>query len=573
MGPVLTHCMTVGIIGSGPAAAAVEAALADSEHEEVRIEPAEIGETALAVVAGAAGTEQFPETNEYALETDSRWISVEIGGIGGIPVADASVACFSPETVCYECLSGRVSANLDRQPDRNEIATYTSRFAGAVAGREALRFLDDDEPIFGRVLTMPYNERSVLPLPNCVCDPQQERELGREYVERTLDDSLARAERALDETVGIIQEVGEVESFPVPYYLARACETAGFSDASAARDAAGVDADWNGAFMKALGEALERYCAGIYRTDNFTTGAGSELDGAVSPTRFVCKRDPDPTDRIEWVTGEQLRTGESVLLPAEFVHHPPPAKRYHSPVTTGLGLGNSSVEALLAGLYEVIERDAMMLSWYSTFEPLGLTIDDPVCETMTNRAGSEELSVSLLLLTQDIDVPVVAAAVTREEWPKLAFGTGADLDVATAARSALAEALQNWTELRGMGPDAASDAMGAIGRYAAEPGEAAEFVDSDATVPAATVGPDSRPAGEEELDGVLNRLEESGLDAYAARTTTRDVEQLGFEAVRAVIPGTQPLTFGDHYFGERIETVPGELGFETRKDRSHHPFP
>jgi ribosomal protein S12 methylthiotransferase accessory factor len=565
--------MTVGIVGSGPAAAAVAGALTDADRETTRIEPDGIGGTELAVVAGEAGDERFAEANEHALETGSRWIAVEVGGIGGIPVAEAAVSCFGPETACYECLSGRVSANLDRQSGESEVAAHTARFAGAVAGREALRYLADGDDIFGRVLTPPYDDRPVLPLPDCVCDSGTDAELDRSHVERELSDSLARAERALDGTVGIVQEVGEVESFPVPYYLARSCDTAGFSDASAAREAAGVDPDWNGAFMKALGEGLERYCAGVYRTAELETGAAAELADAVSPAEFVCKREPDPTDTIEWTRGEELRSGESVLLPAEFVYHPPPAHRYHAPVTTGLGLGNSGTEALLAGLYEVLERDAMMLAWYSTFEPLGLEIEDPVCETMENRAASEDLDVSLLLLTQDVDVPVVAAAVTREEWPKLAFGTGADLNVAGAARSALAEALQNWTELRGMGPDDAAEAMGAIGRYADEPGEAAAFVDSEATVPAESVGPETVPAGTDELDAVLDRLGETGLDAYAARTTTRDVEQIGFEAVRVVVPGSQPLTFGEHYFGERVETVPGELGFETRTDRAHHPFP
>ncbi|MFW6435568.1 MAG: YcaO-like family protein, partial [Halovenus sp.] len=381
------------------------------------------------------------------------------------------------------------------------------------------------------------------------------------------------AERALDELVGIVQEVGEAESFPVPYYLARGCETTGFSDASAARDAAGVAIDWNSAFMKALGEALERYCAGVYRTDSLETAPPEEMPDAVTPSAFVCEGDPDPATPVEFVEGEQLATRERVSLPAEFVYHPPPASRYHSPVTTGLGLGNSTVEAILAGLYEVLERDAMMLSWYSTFEPLGLQLDDPTYETLTSRARSEELTVSTLLLTQDVDVPVVAAAVQRDEWPKLAFGTGAHLDVNRAANSALAEALQNWTELRGMGPDEAENALGAIGQYADDPGEAAEFVDHDAAVPADSVGPDDCPAGEAQLDAVLDRVGDAGLDAYAVRLTTRDVAGIGFEAVRALVPSAQPLTFGSHTFGGRAVSVPEQLGFEPSLQKDHHPFP
>ena len=565
--------MTVGIVGSGPVATAVRDGLTAVNIETRTIDVAALDEPNIAVVTGEVGQPRFERANERALATDSRWMAVEVGGIGGMPVVETSVSTFSPETGCFECLSGRVSANLDRQQRRESPPTaHTVQFAGAVAARQ-IALYHDGEDVFGTVVTTPFTQRDFLPLPNCVCAADRERTIERDVVDRELTESLSRAERGLDGLVGIVQEVGEAESFPVPYYLARACDTAGFSDASAARDAAGVAVDWNRAFMKALGEALERYCAGIYYDDEFEIAPPEAMAEALSPSAFVTATDPDPTEPIEWVDGHQLRTGDVTPLPAEFVYHPPPSRRYRSPVTTGLGLGNDTVEAILAGLYEVIERDAMMLSWYSSFEPLGLQIEDETHETMVNRARSEGLSVETLLLSQDVDVPVVAAAVTREEWPRMALGTGANLDVAAAANSALAEALQNWTELRGMGESDAMDAMGSIGDYAAEPEPASAFVDPGATVPGESVGPETVPDGEAELDAVLDRLADVSLEAYAVRLTTRDVKALGFEAVRTLIPRAQPLTFGSHYFGERARTVPEELGFETQLDRAHHPFP
>jgi len=561
--------MRVGIVGSGSAADAAEAVLADTDTRRTE----SVGDHPLSIVTGPVGDPVFAAANEQALETATPWLAVEIGGIGGQPFVQASISAFGPESGCYECLQGRVQANSDRQEElTDDVPTHTERFAGSVAAREAARYLQGSD-IFGQVITLPIETRPFLPLPNCGCADPVDRTVGRDFVDRELEESLARAEQGLDELVGIVQEVGEAESFPVPYYLARGCETTGFSDASAARDAAGVAIDWNSAFMKALGEALERYCAGVYRTDSLETAPPKEMSDVVDPTAFVCEGNPDPTTPIEFVEGENLSTRERVSLPAEFVYHPPPASRYHSPVTTGLGLGNSTVEAILAGLYEVLERDAMMLSWYSTFEPLGLQIDDPTYETLTSRARSEDLTVSTLLLTQDVDVPVVAAAVQRDSWPKLAFGTGAHLDVTRAANSALAEALQNWTELRGMGADDAANALGAIGRYADDPGEAAAFVDHDAAVPAASVGPDELPTGEAHLDAVLERVDEAGLYAYATRLTTRDVAGIGFETVRALVPSAQPLTFGSHTFGERAVSVPEQLGFEPALETGHHPFP
>jgi ribosomal protein S12 methylthiotransferase accessory factor len=575
-----TDVLTVA--GSGPGVTAVEAALADREAERATdIETVE--RARLAVVVGDTGDDIFERANERALAGETPWLAVERGGLGGLPVVDAAVSLFAPGQGCYSCLRTRVRANhhpgtadtgdpgtaASEPGPGGETDRATERLAGAVAGHEAVRLLEGAEAA-GRVVVVPYTGHPLLPVPGCDCGSATDPAVRRSYTDRPLEEALDRAERALDDLVGVVQEVGEAESFPVPYYLATLSETAGFSDATAAQNAAGVDPDWNRAFVKALGEALERYCAGVYRADSLERGTADAVADAVDPSAFVC-REPPAGESIRWVPGVDLRRDERVALPAAFVHHPPPEQRYRPAVTTGLGFGNSGVEALLSGLYEVVERDAAMLAWYSSFDPLELSVTTDRVETMRTRAASEGLSVTLLLLTMDVDVPVVAAAVHREEWPRFATGIAADLDARTAGASALAEALQNWMELRGMGPDRAAAASGAIGHYADLPGAASSFLDTRATVDAGDLSTEVR--GEAELDAVLDRLAAADLTAYAARTTTPDVGALGFEAVRVVVPAAQPIAFGEMYFGERAETAPASLGFEPRLDRDHHPFP
>jgi len=833
--------MAVALVGSGPARDAVEAALGDVNAAVADVDPGGIAGAELAVVTGQAGDPAFETADVTAREHDTPWLAVEIGGLAGYPVVEGAVSGFGPDTGCYRCLAARVRANTDPgQEPQAAPDPETARYVGAIAGRAAVRFLQQrDDTLLGTVIEVPHTERQFLPVPHCECNGDRDRTLEWTDRERDVETALAHAEIGLDERVGIVSEVGEAESFPVPYYLARIAGTSGFSDVTAARNAAGVDADWNAAFMKALGEGLERYCAGVYRTDSFEVGRPNEIENAVPPSAFVQRRngnsdvatdggdaadddgeggstddiedqldtdldeafDPDPDEvfeealaeesdsgeeaaaetaetaesspdtdsgdgeedvfvdakpdeddeegpptsedfwedgeadegveerettdvdepgedesvdsddsaddevaaasgegadeseeekvgeasdedveatldadtgaeleaelddalaetmgdddatddedasaameastdappeqedasddttdaaseaeaddgdaslddvgtmdldgepetvdvgdtgsaqgddtlevtvqgpEIEWTTGENLATGETVSLPAEFVHFPPPTEQFRPGVTTGLGLGNSTVEATLSGLYEVIERDAMMLSWYSTFEPLELSIEDDAFGTLVDRASSERLSVTPLLLTQGVDVPVVAVAVHREEWPKFALGSGAHLNPTRAATGALAEAIQNWLELRGMGRDDAATADGAIGEYAAMPERAVDFIDAPSTVPAESVGPETVPSGRAHVDAVVERLQEATLSAYVARTTTRDVAALGFEAVRVLVPAAQPLFFGDAYFGERAETVPRELGFVPRLDRPHHPFP
>jgi ribosomal protein S12 methylthiotransferase accessory factor len=570
--------MTVALVGDDPAIEATRATLADVDAETRTTDADGIGDASLAVVAAEIGDSALETAAETARSAGLRLVTVELGGVGGstVPPVECAVGGFGPGTACYDCLRGRVAANLEEAgasgshtPDALPDAP-TRRLAGATAGRAAARILDGDDAPLGVVTELPHARRRVLPLPGCSCGSRADPDLRREYASRDLADALDRADRAVDERCGIVRQVGEIESFPVPYYLAQVGATTGFSDAQASQQAAGVALDWNEAYVKSIGEALERYCAGVFDADEFGTARPDDVPNAVPLSRFVLPEGVDTTGRRRWVAGEALRSGESAFLPAERVQFP--LSGAGPPITTGLGLGNSGSEALVAGLTEVVERDAAMLSWYSTYEPLGLALDDEDYRTLVRRARAEDLSVTATLLTQDVDVPVVAVAVHREgEWPRFALGTDAALDVAHAARSACCEALQNWTELRRMGKADASTAGGRIGHFASLPDSARPFTDPETTIPADSVGGDVTPA--DALDALLDRLAEADLEAYGARLTTRDVAHLGFEAVRVLVPEAQPLFVDEPYFGERAERVPEDLGFAARLDREHHPFP
>ncbi|TKR24674.1 YcaO-like family protein [Natronomonas salsuginis] len=562
---------TVGVLGESVALDAVRAALGDAAAETVAVDPAAIGRVDAAALAGPVGSAAFERATAHARESRTPLVSIELGGIGGRPVAgvEAAISGYAPGTACHACLRSRVEAT-DPATDDGAYDAATARFAGAVAGRELASLVSGRESaLLGGVIEVPHAQRRVLSVPYCECGDPGSKELPRHHEDRSLEESISMAEVAFDDRVGPITSIGEAESFPVPYYLATLAETP-FSDGDAPDHAAGVGLDWDPAFMKALGEALERYSAAIYRSDDFET----EPVNPIEADRFVRPEWPEADPVGRWHVAEHLATGETVQLPAELVVFPPPERTIRPAITTGLGLGNGGVDALLSGLYEVVERDATMVAWYSTYEPMGLVVDDDGYRTLAARAKSEGLEATALLLTQDVDVPVVAACVHREgEWPRFAAGSAADLDPAVAARGALEEAIQNWLELRRMGEDRAESEGGAIGTHAAFPETTREFVAPETTIPVDSVGPADLPSGADELERLVARVRDAGLDAYAARLTPRDVESMGFEVVRVVIPSAQPLFIGDPYFGERARSVPESLGFEPVLDRTYHPFP
>ena len=568
------------VVGEGAAAGTLTTVLRDIGATVARREEPDLDDASVGFAVGRVGDERFQRFDAAARETGTPWFAIELGGVGGYPVVDASVAGFDPDRECYACLAGRVEANI--APETEPVsppAAATVRLAGAIAGQAVAELFDDDDgpsPL-GRVIEVPHAERQFLPLPNCDCADERDRSLRRDHVERDLEEAIARAERGLDERVGVVSQLGEAESYPAPYYLAQLCDTSGFSDAMAPKQAAGVAVGWNEAFMKALGESFERYAAGVYRTDEFERSARNDLEVAVSPKSFVRPEGNDVDDETElaWLPAENLASGASTYVPASLVVHPPAERPIRPAITTGLGLGSSGVDALLSGLYETVERDATMLAWYSTYDPLELAIDDGEYQALAARARAEGLAVTPLLVTQDVDVPVIAVVVTSEdgEFPRAAAGSAAHLDPNRAARGALTEAVQNWMELRNMGPEGADNAGGAIAAYANDPSPLSDWLDADGPVTAGSVGPDEVPTGTDHLDTVVERLRDAALTAYGVRTTTPDLEAMGFEAVRVLVPAAQPLFLGEPFFGERATSVPEGLGFEPRLDRRQHPFP
>ncbi len=531
------------------------------------------------IVAGTP--DDFPSFN-----AERTFIAIEVGGIGGYAIdgVEASIAVIGPEGPCRRCLKRRVEASTSTPIEPSTPSSESARYAGAVAGRlihqTGVEALDQR---LGVVRLLDGGERRVLPVPGCSCEREFDRfEAGTE--DPPAGEALDRAELAVDPILGIIAQVGEQSSYPAPYYIAEVADTTSFSDARAARYAAGVDLDWDDAFMRAIGEGLERYCAGCYHLDALP----EEPKGRTIELADIATADDDGSVLGRWWPAIDLNTEENVSLPAEAVTFPPPAEADITGITTGLGLGATWTDAVLAGLVEVIERDACMLGWYSTYEPLELEVNHEPYQILTQRLAGEGLASTALVMTQDIDIPVVTAVVHRRDgegdalldipgvdpdaWPSFAVGSAASLDPAVAAERALAEAGQNWIELLGMGPERAAQ-EGAIGEFATYPRQARTLLKSWPKVDAATIAPSGIEDAQSAIDHCLTETARAGLSMYAARTTTRDVASLGFEAVRVVSPEAQPLVRDRTHFADRLSSVPRELGFRPRLDRGDHPYP
>ena len=125
------------------------------------------------------------------------------------------------------------------------------------------------------------------------------------------------------------------------------------------------------------------------------------------------------SDRTElpWIEAEDLLDGKPIWVPYDLIHTDCREVREHEssgdfPVcSNGLASGNNRLEAICAGLYEIIERDANAL-W--ALRPragraatrLDLdTVDDPYCRTLIDRLAEARMMLSVWDMTSDVGVP------------------------------------------------------------------------------------------------------------------------------------------------------------------------
>ena len=167
-----------------------------------------------------------------------------------------------------------------------------------------------------------------------------------------------------------------------------------------------------------------------------------------------------PERKILWIEAFDLFSGSSVWVPYEMVHADAtvpwmPGSGSFIASTNGLASGNNIAEAVLHGLCEVIERDALAI-WDASGEELQeatridlSTASDPFVQTLLNKYERARIEVMAWNLTSDIEIPVVQCVIfdaledTVFKPIPAAFGAGCHPSREVAIARAMTEAAQS----------------------------------------------------------------------------------------------------------------------------------
>ncbi len=279
----------------------------------------------------------------------------------------------------------------------------------------------------------------------------------------------------------------------------------------------------------------------------------------------------DPSTRCDWVTVRSPDRSREALVPAALVGHVEAEQRFAAATSNGFACHRDEAAATLGALLELIERDAILVSWFLGRPWVRLTDVD--------QGGA------VFLCTQDIDLPVVFACGCADDG-SLRSGSAAALGLDAAIAHALRErrvALSGRSPPTGRPPLERADVLhgpedhlarvsGAAGRrvYEALRDSATEARRDEVDRWARSTEAPDRPS--DGVDTVVAALAARGLDAWVADRSLPQVFGAGWRVVRALVPGLVELSFGLGYrrlAGERIATAlrAGEL-----LNPNPHPF-
>lgn len=443
--------------------------------------------------------------------------------------------------------------------------------------------------------------------------------MGNPYLDDTahIDDVAGLVDRSYG-LISLVEEVSRRPGAPEFFHFrAQAANTGAFCDQRNFAHTGGASISRARARRKALGEAIERYCAAIYSVDEFPLYAYDESKvDSVHPQEFALYSEEqyattdfpwrpfDTSTLARWVPAWDPIANRKVNVPAcrvfvPYVYYPASGEvPIDQPISTGLACHESFESAAISALCEVVERDAFTIAWQARIPPARIGHADlPNTAKLAMQAFYDSgYRVDLFSIQLDVRIPTILA-VLRGEPPKEHFAVLAAAcapgpeDAAVKCLEELAHTRHYCSVIKELidrgtiaprEPKDVEDQVGHLGFYLyRENHRHLEFLyQSTETIGLLDLERATQSSPTATLRTLFERIAESGNRSLLVDVTSPDVARLGFHVIRAVVPGFHPLRMGHRVRalgGSRLRSVPKQLGYRTfagdEDNPAPHPYP
>jgi ribosomal protein S12 methylthiotransferase accessory factor len=370
--------------------------------------------------------------------------------------------------------------------------------------------------------------------------------------------------------------------------------------------ASGTALDEDSALFLALAEGLERYCTSLWDPQQFLTATAIDvgqdvLDLDVVPRCSIAERshprcaliEPSKKLPLRWVPSLSLTSGALVHVPAVMVYlNIGPlldGERIWLPITTGCAVHATYENALVNGILEVVERDALSLAWLQSLSLPRINLDTlppPLSEYWASYEGGFRGTEYLFFdATTDLGIPTVLGLriCPTDRSATTLVACAADLNPAAAVAkvirdlTAIAISFRRPREIPSAWDDFTQVFDGAAYMAHAERSQAFNFLINSKSTRSLSEMNDltdkNDPSG---LHVVLRRLRDLNIEAYAIDLSTDECIRSDLRAVRVLLPAMQPLSFHyrARYLGhQRLYEGPKRMGHSVRLENELNKWP
>ncbi|WP_407414325.1 YcaO-related McrA-glycine thioamidation protein [Methanobrevibacter sp.] len=322
----------------------------------------------------------------------------------------------------------------------------------------------------------------------------------------------------------------------------------------------------------AMMEGFERYSA-EKQDENTVTGTVSEISSKGNiidieslnlPKDF--KKENINSLNLEWNSCRDLINGEDYYVPSNAIYHPYTAddnsvRSLFKSNTNGLASGNSLEEAILHGIFEVIERDAWSIFelTHKNSKQIDLnSIESDVVNDALSKFSENEINIKLMDLTADINVPTIAASADDtllKDAGLLTLGIGTHLDPEVAILRALTEVAQSRaTQIHGAREDTVrADFARTAGYERMKRINKHYFEDEDEKINLSDIENRSTDSITKDIDIVLAELKANEIEHVLYYDLTRP--ELNVSVVRVIIPTMELYSIDQSRAGYRFLRV------------------
>lgn len=367
------------------------------------------------------------------------------------------------------------------------------------------------------------------------------------------------------------------------------------------------------AFLKCLGEAIERYCNFIFFEDSTSfIGSFKEIKReALNPclmgnfSENQLKKEDfrrfriNENSKLRWTRGRSLTGNKLVHIPSQLVYLSYPFLDQESTIypgiSTGVAGGSCLSAALVRGIYEVVERDSFMIYYLNKLQPSKINlkdINDDKVQQFLKSARRYRLEIVSLDITSDLEIPVVVSVIINRTGIGKAISVGlkSNLSVIDAIIGSIEEALHTRSWLRSeyeknpkkvKPSDLQKNTSIKLRGFLWYPSEAIKNLNFWIQSSEKKTPPNHYKilSSGEEFRELLALFEKSGYEIYYKDLIIPVLKKLQYYVVKVIIPQMQPLYLNEKYpllGGERLYNVPKRLGHagktEGEFNKCPHPF-